>query len=82
MGSEAAVENSSGQDPAHEFVNALSSVRSLADLLAENPGLDEGERSRFICIIRDEAKRLAHLVAHLNLETAPRLGTCYRRSQR
>jgi signal transduction histidine kinase len=53
----------------HEFVNSLSSVRSLAELLAENPELDAGDRSRFIGIIRDETERLIDLMAHVNLES-------------
>ena len=60
---------SSKQAKTHEFVNSLSSVRSLAELLAENPGLDACDRSRFIRIIRDEAERLIDLMASLNLES-------------
>ena len=56
---------------AHEFVNALSSVRSLAELLVENPGLDAGDRSQFIEIIRDETERLILLMAYLNVEAEP-----------
>jgi signal transduction histidine kinase len=59
---------SNKQAKTHEFVNSLSSVRSLAELLAENPGLDAGHRSRFIGMIRDETDRLIHLMTHLNLE--------------
>jgi len=60
---------SSRQAKTHEFVNSLSSVRSLAELLAENPGLDAGDRSRFIGMIRDETERLISLMACLNLES-------------
>ena len=60
---------SSKQAKTHEFVNSLSSVRSLAELLAENPGLDAGDRSRFIGLIRDETERLIDLMAYLNLES-------------
>ena len=59
---------SSNQTKTHEFVNSLSSVRSLAELLVENPGLDAGDRSRFIEIIRDETERLIHLMAHISVE--------------
>ena len=59
---------SSNQTKTHEFVNSLSSVRSLAELLAENPGLDASNRSRFIAIIRDETERLSRLMAHLSVE--------------
>jgi len=52
----------------HEFLNSLSSVRSLAELLVDNPGLDAGDRSRFIAIIRDETERLIHLLAHLTAD--------------
>jgi signal transduction histidine kinase len=52
----------------HEFVNSLASVRSLAELLAENPGLDANNRSRFITLIRDETQRLERLMGHINLE--------------
>jgi signal transduction histidine kinase len=56
----------------HEFVNSLASVRSLAELLADYPSLDDGDRSRFIAIIREETERLARLMKSLNAEsTAP-----------
>jgi signal transduction histidine kinase len=59
---------SNKQAKTHEFVNSLASVRSLVELLAENPGLDAGDRSRFIGIIRDETERLIDLMTYLNLE--------------
>lgn len=68
MDREATLPLSNNQKKTHEFVNSLSSVRSLAELLVENPGLDAGDRSRFIEIIRDETERLIHLMAHLNIE--------------
>lgn len=58
---------SKNQVAAHEFVNSLSSVRSLTELLAEYPGLDAGHRKQFISIIRDETERLIQLMARLNL---------------
>ena len=57
------------QASSHAFVNALSSVRSLADLLAEYPGMDAIDRSRFIGILRDETERLVRLVPHTNLSS-------------
>ena len=71
MEPEASIPHSNNPTKIHEFVNALSSVRSLAELLVENPGLDAGDRSRFIEIIRDETERLTHLVAYLNAEAEP-----------
>ena len=71
MDPEATIPLSNNPTKTHEFVNALSSVRSLAELLAENPGLDAGDRRRFIEIIRDETERLIHLMAHLNVEAEP-----------
>ena len=60
---------------AHDFVNSLTSVRSLAELLAENPGLDADDRSQFITLIRDETQRLERLMGHMNLklETTPNM---------
>jgi signal transduction histidine kinase len=52
----------------HEFVNSLASVRSLADLLVEYPGLDANDRSQFITIIRDETERLVRLMNKMNQE--------------
>jgi signal transduction histidine kinase len=59
----------------HEFVNSLTSVRSLAELLVENPGLDANNRSQFITIIRDETERLERLLDHISveLETTPNM---------
>ncbi|MCB2145158.1 MAG: hypothetical protein KQI81_01700 [Deltaproteobacteria bacterium] len=66
MAPEAKVQLSDTQVLTHEFVNSLASVRSLAELLAEYPGLDAGNRSRFINIIRSETERLVRLMNHLN----------------
>jgi nitrogen-specific signal transduction histidine kinase len=60
---------SENQVAVHEFVNSLSSVRSLSELLTEYPGLDAGHRSQFIGIIRDETERLVQLVARLGLNS-------------
>ena len=67
MDSDATIMRSINQTKVHEFVNSLSSVRSLVELLADNPGLDAGDRSRFIEIIRNETERLIRLMADLNV---------------
>jgi nitrogen-specific signal transduction histidine kinase len=51
----------------HEIVNSLSSIRSLAELLVDYPGLNDGDRSRFITILRDETERLVCLMGQLKL---------------
>ena len=56
---------SKGQMVNHEFVNSLTSVRSLSELLVEYPGLEDGERIRFLTLIREETERLVHLLGHL-----------------
>lgn len=68
MASEATGRLSQNQVFTHEFVNSLTSVRSLAELLVEYPCLDAGDRSQFITIIRDETERLVRMVNHMNLE--------------
>lgn len=55
------------QSASHDFINSLSSVRSLSELLVENPGLDDGQRIRFLKIIREETERLMRLL----VEAAP-----------
>ncbi len=57
----------------HDFVNSLSSVRSLIDLLVEYPGLNTGDRKRFISMIRDETERLVRLMARLDLTPNSRI---------
>lgn len=49
----------------HDFINALSSVRSLSELLVEYPELDDGDRIQFLNIIREETDRLMRLLVHL-----------------
>lgn len=56
---------SENQSISHDFINSLSSVRSLSELLVENPGLDDGERIRFLNIIREETERLLRLLVDL-----------------
>ncbi|MBI5549991.1 MAG: hypothetical protein HY911_00690 [Desulfobacterales bacterium] len=55
-----------------EFLNSLTSVRSLSELLVEFPGLDAGDRLRFLGIIHKETGRLLNLLAELKL--VPELG--------
>ena len=66
MAPEATAQISRNEATTHEFVNCLSSVRSLTELLVDYPGLDADDRSRFVGILRDETERLIHLMAHLN----------------
>ncbi|HSO20515.1 MAG TPA: hypothetical protein VLT88_13715 [Desulfosarcina sp.] len=54
------------QAAAHEFVNSLSSVRSLVELLVAYPALEAGDRRRFIGIIHDQTERLLHLMGRLH----------------
>ena len=65
MTSDAKAELSQGQMVNHEFVNSLASVRSLSELLVDYPGIDDGERIRFLTMIREETERLVHLLGHL-----------------
>lgn len=50
----------------HEFINALTSVRSLSRLLVDYPGLADTDRTRFLSIIHDETERLMRLLADLD----------------
>ena len=65
---------SDDQATTHDFVNSLSSVRSLVELLVAYPGLDAGDRSRFIGILRDETERLVQLMAHMKVAPDVRTG--------
>ena len=49
----------------HDFINSLSSVRSLSELLVDYPGLDDVDRIRFLNMIREETERLMRLLVHL-----------------
>ncbi|WP_419659886.1 HisKA domain protein [Desulfosarcina variabilis str. Montpellier] len=53
------------QSISHDFINSLSSVRSLSELLVENPGLDDNDRMRFLNIIHEETERLMRLLVDL-----------------
>lgn len=57
---------SGNQAISHEFINALASVRSLSELLVTYPGLDAGDRTRFLSIIHEETERLTRLMVHLD----------------
>ena len=65
MTQHATVRLSESQAVTHDFVNCLASVKSLSELLVDNPGLDSGDRSRFLRIIREETDRLVRLSARL-----------------
>ena len=54
------------QAVSHEVINALTSVRSLSELLVEYPGLDDGDRARFLTIIHEETERLMRLLVPLD----------------
>ena len=55
------------QTVSHEFVNSLASVRSLSELLVDYPGLNAGDRTQCLNIIREETERLIRLMEQLNL---------------
>jgi nitrogen-specific signal transduction histidine kinase len=65
MDSQMALLLSKNQAVNHEFINSLSSVRSLSQLLVDYPGLDAGERTRFLSMINEETARLMHLLDQL-----------------
>jgi Na+/proline symporter/nitrogen-specific signal transduction histidine kinase len=46
----------------HELRTPLTSIRAFAEILHDNPGLDEGERARFLTIILQESERLSRLI--------------------
>ena len=50
----------------HEFINSLASVRSLSELLVAYPGLDAGDRIRFLTMIHAETERQIRLLSRLN----------------
>lgn len=49
----------------HEFINSLTSVKSLSELLVDYPGLEDGDRNRFLNLILNETKRLTRLMAQM-----------------
>lgn len=46
----------------HELRTPLTSIRALAELLHDDPGMDEGQRQQFLRIIVTETERLSRLV--------------------
>lgn len=53
----------------HELRTPLTSVRSLAEIIQDNPDLDDEQKSNFVSAIVKEAERMSHLITQvLNLE--------------
>ena len=53
----------------HEIRTPLTSIRSLAEIVHENPNLEEAERNKFLGAVVKESERLSHLITKvLNLE--------------
>jgi Na+/proline symporter/nitrogen-specific signal transduction histidine kinase len=46
----------------HELRTPLTSIRALAELMRDDPGMEEAQRSQFIAIIVSETERLSRLV--------------------
>ena len=46
----------------HELRTPLTSIRAFAEILHDNPGLDAGERQRFLAIVLQESERLTRLI--------------------
>ena len=46
----------------HELRTPLTSIRALAELMRDDPGMDAAQRSQFIAIIVSETERLSRLV--------------------
>src|SRR6266849_395755 len=46
----------------HELRTPLTSIRAFSEILNDNPGLDEGERAKFLGIIVKESERLTRLI--------------------
>jgi Na+/proline symporter/nitrogen-specific signal transduction histidine kinase len=46
----------------HELRTPLTSIRALAELMRDDPGMDEAQRGQFIAIIVSETERLSRLV--------------------
>ncbi len=61
MVSENTTRHSTSQTAVHEFINSLSSVRCLTELLMAYPRIDAEDRSRFLGIMREETERLVRL---------------------
>ena len=50
----------------HELRTPMTSVRSFAELLRDNPGLDSDQRRRFASIIQAESLRLTRLIDEIH----------------
>ena len=50
---------------AHELRTPLTSIRAFAEILHDNPQLDEGQRTEFLRIIAKENERLSRLINQL-----------------
>ncbi len=46
----------------HELRTPLTAIRSLAELMAQEPGMDSTQRQRFLAIVVAESERLSRLV--------------------
>jgi signal transduction histidine kinase len=46
----------------HELRTPLTSIRAFTEILHDNPGLDAGEREKFLTIIIQESERLTRLI--------------------
>lgn len=49
----------------HELRTPLTSIRSLAELMRDDPAMDEARRGQFIAIIVSETERLSRLVSQV-----------------
>jgi signal transduction histidine kinase len=52
-------------DLTHDLRNALASVRSLSEILRDNPSIDSGRQQQFLGIILTETERSIGLLDHL-----------------
>lgn len=52
-------------DITHDLLNSLTSVHCVSEILRDNPGIDPGQRQRFLGIILSETQRLIGMVDHL-----------------
>ena len=53
----------------HEFINCLTSVKCLTDLLVAYPGLDPDDRNLFLNIMQKETERLVRLSDYIKPES-------------
>jgi len=47
---------------AHELRTPLTSIRSIAEILRDNPELPEAQRQAFVAVLADETERLQETV--------------------